>query len=505
MEKKKELNYKWIYFGIAFLMLVFMIYYSDIKSFWYDEVYQLGLVRKELSLSEIFRNYYTLGDYTPPLFALLAAFLVRVFPFVNAYLLIVSEVAVAAGVYLLGVIGEKVKNKLTGVLAVILSGTSYMLIVKAGHEFRAYGLLFFVSVLTLYTFIIRYQKQKECPMKYHLFYGASLILLVYTHYYGAVVCGAFFFFDAFLFLKKRVKLSAIIPYLMAGFSFAPWLLLVLLHHESSMTSFWVAPPNWRTVIDVLKFFASNNEYLFMIMIFALVLSAVRMIVAMRKKTFDYEKNGIETLLLWLILFVMGTMYLYGAVINPGGGIFVHRYFFCIFPCFVLLMAMALDAVICWIDSCKKIPYLGVIACSFLFLYFGAANYNAVVVDTNSLFEPYEESAKELSKKGDISNEKTVILMADCEYVKEGYRYYFEKKGKVTKVNLLSQHEDDFENKLLQYDKIYFMEGHEDITKKTKRILKKNYKKIYSRTKHMISAYLQKDLYDIKYKDREEAE
>lgn len=505
MTEKKKINSKWIYFGLAMIMLLLMIAYSNIQSFWYDEVYQLGLVRSELSLKEIFQNYYTLGDYTPPLFALLAAVVVRVFPFVNAYYLLVSEIAVAAGVFLLGVTAERMKGRLVGILTTIFSATSYMLIVKAGHEFRAYGLLFFVSVLALYAFVCRYQHLKDNTQKYNILFGLSLVLLVYTHYYGAIVCGAFALFDLFWFIKKEIKLSAIISYIIPGVAFAPWLLLVLFFHESSITSFWVEPPTWRTVVDVLKYFASNNEYLFMIFVGSLIIVVMQLIGKVRRKTYSYESEGLLSLLLWMPVFVMGSMFIYGAVINPGGGIFVHRYFFCIFPCYLIIMSLGVEKLIAWLNEGKRVKGLEVYICLFLFFYFGISNYSAVANEVNYSFEPYQESAKDLSKKGDISNDSTVVVLPDCEYVKEGYRYYFEKKGKVIKVNLLSQHEKDFETKLLQYDKVYFVEGHEDIKKKTKTLLKKNYKRIYPTTKYMISAYLKSDLYDIKYKDKEEDE
>ena len=78
---KQMTKTRWCYLGCAVLMLLIMIRYSMVQTFWYDEMYQLGMVSEKYSIWEVIYNYSLLQDYTPPLYALIAAVWVRIVPF----------------------------------------------------------------------------------------------------------------------------------------------------------------------------------------------------------------------------------------------------------------------------------------------------------------------------------------------------------------------------------------------------------------------------------------
>ena len=110
--EKKDKYCSFVYAVIAALVFVGMLAYSGVQEFWYDEVYQLGLVGPDKGIGEVLRSYMQLKDYTPPLYAIIVWIWRAVIPFSFPWLLLISEGFTAAGIFFTALAGKElgVKN-----------------------------------------------------------------------------------------------------------------------------------------------------------------------------------------------------------------------------------------------------------------------------------------------------------------------------------------------------------------------------------------------------------
>lgn len=480
---KQMTKTRWCYLGCAVLMLLIMIRYSMVQTFWYDEMYQLGMVSEKYSIWEVIYNYSLLQDYTPPLYALIAAVWVRIVPFSSVMYLLISEIPVAVGIYLLSCLGERIYGKRTGILCAVIGLVSSVLMLSGGLEFRAYGLYFFLSVIAVYVWYLRLEKP---TMKRTVWYGVSLILLVYSHYFGAVLCGGLFFADLFFYVRKQIKSSAILSYVMAGISFLPWMGAILFNKQGSMSEFWINPPNLTSVKNAILYLNSDSHELYIVFLFAISLFLVEAIFAFQKKKFENLCHGVSLSMIWLILFVMGSIFIYSVWINPKGGIFWNRYFLGLVPCCIFLSAAALSRICNFFVGEKKVLSCIVIAV-FLCLIVGQEtipNLSEGAYKENS----YDKAYNVLKKKQDIEKDTTAIVIGDNHWVRDGFEYYFKYGDKTLDVNLITQYEENIAEDILKYKKLYVFKAHEVITWDTIGILDKYYVKKETDEENGITVY-----------------
>ena len=476
----KNIKSRYIYAAMALMMLVFMVYYSNVQSFWHDELYQLGLVGKGTSFGTMMKNYFELWDYTPPLYAIIVFVWTRLVPLSERWLLIPSEIFVTVGVYILCICSEKVAGRKAGVVTAVFATTSSTLILGAGHEFRAYGLFFLATTILIYVLIRRYEDREDTKMT--VFYTASIVLLAYSHYYGIITIVALFLFEVLQVLKKKNSIKVVIPYITAGVLYLPLVIMVLLRHRTTMFRFWTEKPNWRSVLDVLKYLTNMEPITYVILIAAILLACYNLIYS-KKEELPLQVVT-QRVSLWVIVFVIGVMYIYAAIINPKGGAFYDRYFMGILPFVIILLVIALKQFY-QMGVFKEVPVN--LAILILLGYLASTNFTYSVEDANRRREPYRQSIEVLKDKGDIEKPKTAIIITDCIFVLRGYEYYFNNSNKVN-VDMISQEDENFNNLILRYDKLYVLAGHNKLTKTNKKLLLKQFNCLYTDRKSRISAY-----------------
>lgn len=462
------------YFCIAVVMLIGMIVYSGVQEFWYDEVYQIGLVRPGVTPGEMLRQYTELKDYTPPLYALAAYAWIRIVPFSFRFLLLLSEVMTAAGVFVTALAGEKIGGKRMGLLAELLAATSPVLIVSAGYEFRAYALYFLAVALVLYFLAKRVESDKNGGLDRNngVFYTLSLILLLYSHYYGSVIFGVLFALELFFIFTKKQKFHVIFYYFISGAVFLPWLILIFLNRKRSITEFWVKPPDFQSIFNLTEFLCSKSGVQMGLFALGLIGCIVCVAVPIRKKEFCFRTDAMKVYVPGVLLGVAAAMFLYGAVINPSGGIFYNRYFVGMLPSCFLIMAYGLV----WIwdhlpFTGRKQRTLSMVLCLALCMITFVQNGNTFMSDIKKKRAvSYIASVKELSRRPDISDPDTVVLTSDNSCVRAGVELYFEELFDMTEVNVLSQHDEEFEREITKYKKIYLFHGKQPVTGETDEFL-----------------------------------
>lgn len=484
-----KINSKWFYALLVLFMLGIMLFWSNVESFWYDEFFQIGLVGADESFGEMIHNYAQLWDYTPPLYAIIAWVWIRLVPLTSRWLLIPSECFAAAGVFIISILSEKLAGKRAGFLACIIGVTSSTLIYAGGYEFRAYALFFMMVTVCLYCFCNRILQNNRGNGKkrYLLYYGAALTFLAYSHYYGCLIILALFCIDAFLWAKKKVPLSTIVSYVFAGALFTPWMLAVLVNHQTSLTVFWTDTPTWKSIYELIGYLTSENVIIYILFLVAMVCTVVEYL--RNKKRDNTTANMFCLSFIWIILIDISIMFFYATVINKQGGAFHERYFIGILPCIILVTAIFIDKVINRIGMKKR----GFV---ILFICFSVCicmmNYKKLSDTVHHRREPYERTIRLLKNKEDIDNDTTAIIFTDDYYPVKGYAYLFHDRGKKVNTPLITQDDDLFVEKIRQYKKLYLLDGHMNLKPDKKKELNKYFVRIKYNKANWIGEYVRRD-------------
>lgn len=464
--EKKDKFYTCVYAVIAALAFGGMLAYSGVQEFWYDEVYQLGLVGPDKGLGEVFQSYMQLKDYTPPLYAVIVWIWRAVVPFSFPWLLLVSEGFTAAGIYFTALAGRELGGRKLGLLAEILSAASTVLILHAGYEFRSYSLYFLSAALLAYAMAKRIRSSGK---KGNVFLVIALLLLLYSHYYGSVIAGVLFLLELIFIIAKKQSLKSIYPYLAAGGGFLPWLLLVFINHTRSITEFWIQPPDLRVLFDLIRFLCSGNEFQLWTLCLGIAGCLVGFAAKCHSGRFIYNEDAEKLYLPGLVVAVPAVMYLYSTVINPSGGIFYDRYFLGLLPFCCLLTAWG----VLWV---WKQAVGGGRNREFLALCLGIALVLAVQNGTLLLEELHKEqeisyrgSVGVLAKKSDIIDEGVVVVTTDNSYVRAGIEMYFEGFYGVLP-EVISQHDNNFHEIVKNYNKVYLFIGKQIVEDETRKLL-----------------------------------
>lgn len=456
------------YVLMTLLMSAVMVAYSGIQEFWYDEVYQLGMVRDGISVKEMLLEYAQLRDYTPPLYALLCYFWVRLIPFSFRWMLLVSEGFVALGVFVTALLGERTGGRRLGILTCIFAITSRVLIISAGYEFRAYGLYFFAAALAFYFLVCRIQNSGK---KVSLCYFGALVLLLYSHYYGAVLFGVLFLIEFLFAAAKCVKWKSLAVYAAAGAVFLPWMIMVFIYKTRSVTEFWIQPPDVTSLIKLFQFLCSDNSFVFGLFCLGISVVIVTLAGAWRKKAFVYGRDGIWACLVGVVAGVVFLMYVYGAYINPSGGIFYNRYFIGLLPaCFVITAAGLKWLVDIIGKDRRRHSRIFAVAAVFILLLTACQNGESLLKKiSKKQTVSYTGAVQAMSRCEDIESPDVAVVTTDNPWVRAGVETYFHKLFD-TRAVVLSQYDDRFAERVGKYRKIYLFKGRQAMQKETEKAL-----------------------------------
>lgn len=485
---RQSKNSMLLYACMALFMFVFMVRYSGIQEFWYDEVYQLGMVRDSLDVKQMLFEYAQLKDYTPPLYALICYFWVRVVPFSFRWLLLISEGFAALGVFVTSLIGERVGGRKLGLLSGIFAVTSSVLVLSAGYEFRSYSLYFMASA---FVFLLLAKRIQNPGRGTSIQYGLALVLLLYSHYYGAVLFAVLFLLEIMFAVCRRVKWSSLVVYIVSGAAFLPWMLLVFVYRTRSMTEFWIQPPDLMSVIELFQYLCSENSFVLGLLGLGTALTAVSLASRCRRRVFAYETDGMWVYLLGTVVGVTAAMYVYGAYVNPGGGLFYKRYFLGLLPCcFVILgagTAWLVDLPAAGRRNRKRIFTVISLALVLVLSAQNGEHFFGKIEKKPAL--SYTEAVRAMSRCEDITSPDVAVVTTDNPWVRAGIEMYFDRLFQ-TKPVVLSQHDETFAGQIGEYRKLYVFKGKQPMTEQTEQALG-SYKQIRKIAGKRVTVYERK--------------
>jgi uncharacterized membrane protein len=399
-----------------------MLAFASRQSFWLDELYSIGIVHNADAVSICRQALF--GDVHPPLFYLILSLFYRVMPYGETYLLLLPIAFTIGGIVALSKAGKTIGGEDLGFFVLCLAVTSAVLVRQGGWELRSYSMLFCFSSTTLLYYV---RRLKEETNRNIVFYGVSLTLLLYTHYFGAILALFYGLMDLYSCLRKKIAFKCIFSYLLAGFFFVPWFVLVLVYNTRDILDpFWPSPPTATAPVLTVAYLLSNS------MICCLFFGGGFLTILFGKgKKPEEQRNAIESgirrRLLGCILWVIATVFCYSRFINPKGGMYVHRYFFVILPHVFLITAYA--AVVMCNALKHKSAFVRISFRCFLLLLLltvGVQNYYFSIIQS---YAPYREIAEYLSKDEKAHSRDSLTIISDHELAVRGWlAYYFEKRG-----------------------------------------------------------------------------
>ncbi|MCR5778246.1 MAG: glycosyltransferase family 39 protein [Lachnospiraceae bacterium] len=460
-----KIKFSVVYIALALFMLMFMFYQGGKQSFWLDEMSLLGTITKDKSVGDILGQYLTIDVTNLPIFPLAAAFWYRVLPANDRIMLLLPELAVFGTVIWCGMTGELVAGKKSGLIAAILASVSTKLILSCGFELRSYGFLLLFGTGTIYYFLKRIEYD---DLKVEIKFGVFLALTLYTHYMGGILIAALGAAEVVMFLVDKTRIKKFIPYIIAGASFVPWFVLMLICKQKSITSFWPDKPTLPEITRVMRKLLSSNEALFIVLILTFLYVLCRAVRTwLEGNTLSFKHKSL-LILSWIVLFMLGSVFVYSAIINPAGGFFVLRYFLELIPVMLVIIAVGIADTIDFVSSGRnstlRLEITAVVA-MFLILYVGLINLRTVRDSSSKSSETFREAAVWVKAQDGLYDKDAAVVCSVNPRATAGFVEYYVREGaKKAPVPMISLQDTDPVSDLKKYDKLYLVYVHRDMEK-----------------------------------------
>lgn len=458
-------KHTWIlYVFFALIQLMFMFYQCGKQSMWLDEMSLLGTITKDKSLRDILWQYIAVDVTNLPLFPLVAALWYRLLPANDRLMLLLPGIFAAASLVVTASIAERNFGKREGIFSAVLMFISIRPVINCGFELRAYAFMLFFAALTLYFY---FGKNTEKDMKSRVLFALSVLLLIYTHYSGAILVAVLALIDFVKVFLKKLKFMDILPYFAAGVLFLPWFILMLVNKEKSISSFWVDPPTVPEIARTLKFLLSNNEAIYVLFLISLVIVLVRISESVFKKEPSEDKVCTAFEMLAAVFSMIFIVFIYSAVINPGGGFFVKRYFLVLLPTVISVTAFGYIRILDFISTgngAEDNARLFAVLSLFVLIYFGFVNLSEIRETSGTSWETFREAAAYVRNEGILEGgEDTALVCSVNPRASAGFaEYYVRRGGRENAVNTVSLQGEDPVREMSRYDRIYLVYVHRDL-------------------------------------------
>lgn len=224
MKIKKDSNFlnNLFPYSIIILLLVFTLATLSFQPLWFDE--QLTMNESNASSISALLTLVLRHESIPPLFFLIEYFLVHTFSLSAFVLRLIPALAGVIGCLFYWKIFQKITDRKTAILSLILCVTSAFLLIFS-QEARVYAILFCESMLMIWLSLKWLDHRNRSSVVGILLLG---LLSLNTHYY-ALFMNVALLFSLFIIDKERVNHKRTYTLLISGFfisilSILPWFL-----------------------------------------------------------------------------------------------------------------------------------------------------------------------------------------------------------------------------------------------------------------------------------------
>lgn len=457
---------KVLYALIAIVAGFMMFCRSGDISLWADELLQLDIVREDLP--KVIHYCLNMVDATPPLYGLCAWGWYHIAPFGERWLLLLSAIPITVAIYVIGLTGEKLGGKYCGALSASLLAFSSTVWNYAAFEFRSYAFVIFFSTLSLYCYLQRNLNQEK--RHWLVAYGASLLGLAMSHYYGMLLCGLYFFADLYLYVTKQITKRVAVSYIPAGCISLGWLCLVykttLQYRTPEMIASWYSRPTPQGIIWLLKFLSGNYSLSLYLFLFG---SAFVFMKICQKSSCEKDWGEIyQRILLWTICSVIALIYIYGNCINPKSTMWENRYFIILIPPATLLSSLGVIALFPQKGTKGRLR-LGAVT---LLISVVLAGHCLMIGASGGITQPFREAADWLYLQSNTIFNSDTIIMQTC-IPNSWQEYYICRQTRRDPLNVVGQ-DAISEEELLSYNNVYIQYSHIPISEWLQTKLNENY-------------------------------
>jgi mannosyltransferase len=299
------------------------------NSYWVDESISINQV-----MNSFFKNISLVAnDVHPPLYNIILWVWTRIFGFSEFSTRFLSVIFSVLSILILYLIVKKLFSKDIAIYSTIILVFSKVHIYYA-QETRMYSLLIFLSLLSMYYFILFFlnniskenNKNKKSLIynNYSLSYILSSVLLIYTHIFSFFIL---FIQGLIILLYKRNKLIIFLKNNIILFIlYLPWIPVIISQFIKVNKSFWILKPNILSLYNTILEFSGGKIlfYIFMTIIF------ISFILIIFKKKINYR---LIFIICWFIIPII-ILFIISVTFKP---VYLTRYtLYCSLPYFILI-------------------------------------------------------------------------------------------------------------------------------------------------------------------------
>lgn len=467
-----------LYAAIALCQLVFMIRYSGLESFWYDELCELGW---GIENPNLFARAFV--DLVPrPIGEFLLGLWTVIVPNDDRWLLLFPEICTAVGVFFIGLCGKAYKDVKTGGFAELFASTSYIILQQCSYEFRDYALFFMTAAMLLYITILRYKTPGKPRRGLAAAYAITMVVCSQSHYHAYVLCAALFFLDVFVHWGLKIKKFSLIPYLVLGLCTIPSAVMVLRSQVITTydSSSWQPVPSFAELNELINYMAAYStsvRSLFLIGTAAIVAVAV-FLRKDREDGIDRESVLTERVVLlvplYVLAFVIAFFLAYGHI-NTQGTLWYNRYFIDLQPCFYLVCGFAMTKICELLQNASR--HKDTAKAAFVIFVLLSVLPGAIDNVKNAslrIQEPFREAADWIyTQDQNIFDDSTVIVYGGFSGGTGWEQHYLEREGERDPLNAAEQFSIS-PDEIAQYDRVYTVAIHSTILYDIQAILNEQY-------------------------------
>ena len=476
---------KVFYAGLAIWTFAIMMHYAATDSFWIDELLSVNIIQS--NWQNVIDTTLQMREATPPLYDLVGVLWARIAPYGEQWLLLLSIIPSVISIYVIGLIGEKLKGRLCGVIASVIAASSTTVWVNIAYELRAYAFVLLFAALTFYFYI---QRDILCTWKKLALFSLSLACLEMSHYFGMMICCLYFASDIYLFIRKRIKWTNLTSYIFPCIIGFLWILSVYNRTLSVKTpeqiASWYPVPTLSHIQSLLQFLTGESNLVYCLLLLSIGYSII---------LWFARRNTAKCKSLYFFLFsnaciiaTLSILYCYGNFVNQKSTMWQGRYFLVLLPFVCVCVAVCAAHIVAALAK-TSITKGSICLSIYLLLSLNCISY----AETFSIGQPYREAADWIYTQANyIYNNDTAILIPVREEGAQGFnQYYLARNGRREQLNALSQ-ESLLENidvqTLLKYTRIYIVNINQKIAPNIQQVLSDNYTVVSNQQKIGISVY-----------------
>ncbi|MCK4809513.1 MAG: glycosyltransferase family 39 protein [Candidatus Omnitrophica bacterium] len=327
-----------LFFTILFLLRLYKLGYHD---FWYDEIFTISYAKHPWS------------NWNAPFYWILLHSWIKLFGISEFSLRFPSLIFSFLSVILIFFLGRDLFNKRVGICAALIMGVSPFHLWYA-QEARDYSLILFLGLLSSY---FLFKAIKRGKAKFWLVFILSSVLGIYTNYFFIFLFIAQILYIFVFFKKLKLNLKNMIPFLIIGLCFLPYLERFLSKFFYVWGGFWIPCPSFKSIIITIETFILGynvNSFLYLAAGILATIFFIRAMINLRDRGLRF--NLIFCLFLFLIPIV--SIFIFSKILFS---VYLDRTFIIFSPYFYLILSLGIVS----LGKYLKLPMFVL----FLFLLF----------------------------------------------------------------------------------------------------------------------------------------